>query len=271
MDSQKPEQKKSRAAIAVMGLLALIMLIIFYFQMGFIVAFFVCLALWIVFFFIYFRFLFAIALLTPTLLFLAIFAISIGLLVTANPKESSTVKSATATPTATSTPTVTATKAAENFTLVKCASKATDVPVLPPGYTNIIYSGPYSRGNTVGPDKANNVRTFSFKAQTDGTANNTMYSYTSRPGKDKNGNPLLITGDTVTMEVCNADNMANKFYSISSQKYPPAGSSTIWNLNYFSGGQYLTGPGTYRIDAYLKIGSDNWQLINRMTGITVTE
>lgn len=265
MDSQKSVQRNSNRTIGVMALLVLITLIVFYIRVGFVTAFFICLVAWIVFFFIYFRFLLAIALLTQGLIFLLILAVSIGLLLTASPKESSTAKSVTETPAATSN------KVEANFTLVACASKDTDVPAMPQGYTNIIYSGPYTPGNTVEPDKANNIRTFSFKGQTDKTEKNTMYSYTARSGTDKDGNPLLITGDTVTMEVCNADNMTNKVYSINSQTFNPAGSSTISNLNYLSGGPHLTGPSTYRIDAYLKIGSGSWQFINRTTGITVTE
>jgi hypothetical protein len=265
MDSQKSVQRNSNRAIGVMALLVLITLIVFYIRVGFVTAFFICLVAWIIFFFIYFRFLLAIALVTQGLIFLMILAVSIGLLLTASSKESSTAKSVSNTPAATSN------KAATNFTLAACASKDTDVPAMPQGYTNIIYSGPYTPGNTVGPDKANNIRTFSFKGQSDKTEKNTMYSHTARSGTDKDGNPLLITGDTVTMEVCNADNMTNKVYSINSQTFSPAGSSTTSNRNAFAGGPYLTGPGTYRIDAYLKIGSGKWQLINRMTGITVTE
>lgn len=265
MDSRKSDQHNSNSTVGIMALLALIVLVIFFLRVGFVVSFFICLAAWLIFFFIYFRFLVAIAFLIKGLLFLLILALSVALLLTANPKESSTAKSAS------NTPAATASKTAGDFTLVECASKTTDVPVMPQGYTNIIYSGPYLSGNTVGPDEANNIRTFSFKGQVDGTEKNTMYSYTARSGMDKDGNPLLITGDTVTMEACNADNMTNKVYSINSQTFRPAGADTISNRNYFSGGPYLTGPGTYRIDAYLKVGSGKWQLINRMTGITITE
>lgn len=265
MDSQKSVQRNSNRAIGVMALLVLITLIVFYIRVGFVTAFFICLVAWIIFFFIYFRFLLAIALVTQGLIFLMILAVSIGLLLTASSKESSTAKSVSNTPAATSN------KAATNFTLVACASKDTDVPVMPKGYTNIIFSGPYLSGNSVGPDKANNIRTFSFKGQADKTEKTTMYSYTTRTGTDKNGNPLLITGNTVTMEACNADNMTNKLYSINSQTFRPAGTDIIANEDYFIGGPFLTGPGTYRIDAYLKIGSGPWQLINRMTGITITE
>lgn len=265
MDSQKSDQHNSNSAIGIMASLALIFLIIVYFRVGFVVVFFIFLVAWIIFFLIYFRFLIAIALLTQALLFLSIFALSIGLLLTTSPKESSTAKFATDAPAASTS------KTTGNFTLVECASKATDAPVMPKGYTNIIYSGPYLAGNSVGPDKANNIRTFSFKGQADKTEKTTMYSYTTRTGTDKSGNPLLITGDTVTMEACNADNMTNKVYSINSQTFRPAGTNTIANDDYFTGGPYLTGPGTYRIDAYLKIGSGQWQLINRMTGITITE
>lgn len=265
MDSQKSDRPKSNSAVGIMALLALILIIIFYLRAGFIASFFIFLIVWIIFFFVYFRFLFATALLMQTLMFFLIFAISIGLLLTASPKESSTANSDTETPAATSS------KATGNFTLVECASKATDVPVMPKGYMNVIYSGPYVSGNTVGPDKANNIRTFSMKGQTEKTDKNTLYSYTARSGKDKDGNPLLITGDTVTWELCNADNMTNVVYSINSRTIRPAGSSTISNLNYFIGNSYLTGPGTYRADAYLKVGSGKWQLINKMAGIEITE
>jgi len=117
---------------------------------------------------------------------------------------------------------------------------------------------------------ANSVRTFSFKGLTDQTEKNSVYSFTEKTAKNSLGNSVSMTGDSAAIEVCNADNKAFKQVSMSSGIHTPAGKDAIGETYYLHGGPYISGPGIYRMDAYLKIGSGKWQLINRMTGITIT-
>lgn len=173
-------------------------------------------------------------------------------------------------PTFSATPTATAGTKASSFTLVSCLSSMTDTPVMPKGWTNSIYSGPLLTKSAVYPNQANNVRTFSYKGITDKTEKNSMYSFTAKTGKDKNGVTLYMTGDTAAIEVCNSENKTISYQSMLTAHHTPSGQNATANIYYLHGGSYLAGPGTYRIDAYLKIGSGKWLLINRMTGITVT-
>lgn len=252
MDFQRSNQKNSGSVTGIMALIALVILTIFYFRAGFIAAFFICLVAWIVFFLIYLRFLTGIALLTQVLLFASIFILSIGLLLTAGPKKNLTASSSPS-----STP------ATNKVVLVPCTSSLNDKPVLPKGWKSLIFSAPLQPKHYGDPVEANNVRTFSLKGLKDKTEKNDMYAVFAKSDRSS------LAGTTTMIEVCNLDNKAK--YSTTSTTWSPASKTAVEEDFYLHTNYYVAEPGIYRIDAYLKIGSGKWQLINRMTGITITE
>ncbi len=252
MDFQTSNQNSSKSTTGIMVLVAFIVLIIFYFRVGLVSSFFICLIAWIVFFLIYFRFLIGIALLAQILLFISIFILSIGLLLTAGPKANKTTSSNPS-----STP------ATNKVALVPCTSSLNDQPVLPKGWKSLIFSAPLRPKHYGDPAEANNVRTFSLKGLKDKTEKNDMYAVFAKSDRS------AMAGTTSIIEVCNLDNKAK--YSTTSTNWTPASKTVVEENFYLHTNYYVAEPGIYRIDAYLKIGSGKWQLINRMTGITITE
>lgn len=147
--------------------------------------------------------------------------------------------------------------------LADCTSTAADQPVMLEGWKATIYSAPLL-SSSPDPDKANSVRTFSYKGIKDKVEANSMYT---RIEKSDGG---MITGYDTTMEVCDSNNKASMYYT-TAYTNQAAGENVTARVHYFHGGTYLFGAGTYRVDAYIRDTSGKWHLVNRLSGINVTE
>ncbi|MFA5919455.1 MAG: hypothetical protein WC800_07965 [Candidatus Nanopelagicaceae bacterium] len=196
------------------------------------------------------------------LIFILIFALSVVFMFAAGSKDDSNKV-----PTASGS--TSSAKVVNGVTLAPCTSTLTNTPVMPKGWSNIIYAAPLNANRSADPKDATNVRTFSYKGIVDETEKNSIFSFTEKTTKTTSGYSEYMTGDSTAIEVCDENNMQNKSYGIDSG-HTPAGENTTGMTYYLHGGKYIFGPGTYRIDAYLKIGSGKWQLINRMPDITIT-
>ncbi|MEI7792398.1 MAG: hypothetical protein WCI57_02855 [Candidatus Berkelbacteria bacterium] len=152
------------------------------------------------------------------------------------------------------------------ISLSECTSTMSDIPRMLDGWKDTIYSAPYIGKGSNEVANANDVRTFSYKGLVDKTEPNSMHV---RFEKMDGG---YITGYATTMEVCNQDNKANYSYVTKYQSPTSvAGANTVASINYFHGGKYVFAPGNYRIDAYIRDTSGTWHLVDRMTGITITD
>lgn len=150
--------------------------------------------------------------------------------------------------------------------LSECTSSISDVPQMLDGWKDTIYSAPYIGEGSNEVSNANDVRTFSYKGLLNKAEPNSMHV---RFEKLDGG---YITGYATTMEVCNENNKANYSYVTKYQSPTSvAGANTVASVNYFHGGRYVFAPGNYRIDAYIKDTSGTWHLVDRMTGITITD
>lgn len=151
----------------------------------------------------------------------------------------------------------------DDVVLTDCTSTASDAPIMLDGWKSTIYSAPMKDGSA-SVSEANNVRTFSYDGIKNKTEANSMYV---RVEKNDGSN---ITGNTIIIEVCDANNKTDQFYTTKSSNQA-AGDNVVASESYLHGGQYLHGAGTYRIDSYVKTTDSKWHLINRLSDITITE
>jgi len=150
--------------------------------------------------------------------------------------------------------------------LSDCTKTINDKPQMLSGWKVTIFSAPLLTTGSNDVKNANDVKTFSFlgiKNKTDPNSINVRFE------KSDGG---YITGAATTIEVCNQNNKANynyvtKYRSISDV----ASSNAVASINFFHGGAYLFGDGTYRVDAYIRDQNNVWQLVDRMTDIKITE
>jgi hypothetical protein len=150
--------------------------------------------------------------------------------------------------------------------LSDCTGTVNDVPKMIPGWKVTIFSAPLIASGSSNLSDANNVRTFSLSGIKNKTESNTMnVRFEKEDGS-------YITGAATTIEVCNQDNKANYNY-ITKYQNPnkTAGETVVASMNYFHGGAYLFAPGTYRVDAYIKDVGGNWQLVDRLSDINITQ
>lgn len=263
MNAQGPNSKNSKLFLPIMFLLALSISIFFFARAGFVLFFWMSIIAWLLFFFFYFRFFLLMSITVQFLIFILIFALSVVFMIAAGPKDDSNNV-----PTASSG--TSSAKVVNGVTLAPCTSTLANTPVMPKGWSNITYAAPLNADRSADPKDATEVRTFSYKGIVDETEKNSIFSTTEKTTKTTSGFSEYMTGDSAAIEVCNEDNMQNENYRIDSGHNTPAGENTTGMTYYLHGGKYIFGPGTYRIDAYLKIGNGEWQLINRMSDITIT-
>lgn len=262
MNAQEPMSNNSKSPLLIMVLLALSISIFFFTRVGLVLLFWVSIIAWLLFFFFYFRFFLPLGIATQFLIFILVFALPIGFMFAAGSKDESDKIPAASSSTPTS-------KIVNGVTLAPCSSSLADMPVMPKGWSNIIYAAPLNANRSADPKDATNIRTFSYKGIVNETEKNSAFSFTEKTTKTATGYSEYMTGDSTAIEVCNENNMQNKSYGIGSG-HTPAGKNTTGMTYYLHGGKYIFGPGMYRIDAYLKVGSGEWQLINRMADITIT-
>jgi len=149
--------------------------------------------------------------------------------------------------------------------LADCTNTPSSTPKMLDGWKVTIYSAPLLATGSNEVANANNVRTFSYSGIKNKTDPNSLHA------RFEKINQGFITGYDSTIEVCNQNNQANFGYVTKNRGLSAAGENTVASTNYFHGGAYLTGPGTYRVDAYIKDLDGVWHLVDRLTGITVTE
>jgi hypothetical protein len=149
------------------------------------------------------------------------------------------------------------------ISLADCTSTISNQPTTLADWKVVIYSGPL-RSLTPTPAEANNVRTFSYQGIKNKTEANSVYADLRR------SNDNMISGYDTTIEVCNSDNKANSAY-VTKNTNSPVGEGVVASNHYLQGGAYLFGPGTYRVDAYVKDLNGTWHLLARMENITVTD
>lgn len=150
--------------------------------------------------------------------------------------------------------------------LSDCTRTTNDAPKMLPGWKVTIFSAPLIASGSSNLSEANNVKTFSYSGIKNKTEANTMNI------RFEKADGSYITGAATTIEVCNQNNKANYSYVTKYQnsKYV-ASATTVASINYFHGGAYLFGPGTYRVDAYIKDVGGDWQLVDRLNDIKITD
>ncbi|MFA6008191.1 MAG: hypothetical protein WC784_06170, partial [Candidatus Shapirobacteria bacterium] len=149
--------------------------------------------------------------------------------------------------------------------LAPCTSTLADTPKMLDAWKVTIYSAPLLTTGSNEVANANNIRTFSYSGIKNKTEPNSLHTRFEKVDYS------FITGYDSTMELCNQDNMGSFNYVTKNRGQSAAGDNTVASVNFLHGGSYLFGPGTYRVDAYIKDLSGVWHLVDRMTGITITE
>lgn len=236
--------EKNRWLLIVL-LLVLIFLLIIFFRFGFVLNFWLSLALWLVFGGIYYFWRQTSCILW--IIFVVVFVFNLMVAINIFPGLK-IVKSSTG-------------KSGSASSLVSCTSKASDQPQSISGYTSSMYSQTMS-GNSI---VDNGIRTFSLAELRGKSVGSDIYY---RLAKEPQGPMVGIKG---LIEVC--DNATNKSLSSGTTKdstTTPGGENTWGMIYYMHGGNYPHGTGDYRIDAYANV-SGSWVLVNRMTGITITD
>ncbi len=154
-------------------------------------------------------------------------------------------------------------KSADGIALTTCTSTASDTPVMLDGWKSTIYSAALI-SNSPDPDKANNIRSFSYSGIKSKTEKNSIYA------RIEKADGSYISGYGIGMEACSADNKTTASYAISNDDNV-ASDNVVASVHYFHGGRYLHGPGAYRVDIYVKTLDGKWHLIDRLSDITITE
>jgi len=246
---KKIKEKLNRLALLLL-LLALISAIIAVIKIGFVLWFWILLIIWIVIFCLYFfTTIFKISLyfwIAFVIWFIFSFLMSFGVIFNNSKATSKSYEKI------------------NGIAVSDCTSTMSDTPQMLDGFKASIYSAALL-SDTPNPDKANNVRTFSLNGIKNKTEANSMYTRI-----EKNDQNEYISGYDTTMEVCNENNKASYSY-VTKSETTPIGENVVASVHYFHGGTYLFGPGLYRVDAYIKDLAGKWHLVNRVSGITVTE
>lgn len=147
--------------------------------------------------------------------------------------------------------------------LSDCTSTINDQPKMIDGWKSTIYSAELN-SNSPDPDKANNVKTFSYNGIKNKTEKNSVYNRIEKIDGS------YITGYGTTIEACTADNKTAYYYT-TADTTSVASENVVASVHYLHGGKYLHGSGDYRIDAYIKTTDGKWHLVDRMTGIKITD
>ena len=155
-------------------------------------------------------------------------------------------------------------KSADRIILNTCTSTANDKPSALVGWKSTIYFAPLSKTTSSDANKTNNVCTFSYLSIKNKADKNSIYSRIEKSDES------YITEFGTTIGACTADNKTTKSYTTADTDYV-ANDNVVASTHYIHGGNYLHGPGDYRIDVYVKTLDNKWHLIDRMSGIKVTE
>ncbi len=155
-------------------------------------------------------------------------------------------------------------KTADGIYLATCTSTANDKPQMVSGFKSTLYAAIMDKSTSNNSRVDNGVRTFSYSGITNKTDKNSLYSRIEKTDESS------IEGYGAVMEVCTtSDNKTNLSYATVDATYK-AGQNVVATESYLHGGKYLHGAGNYRIDVYLRTLDNKWHLIDRLTGITVT-
>ena len=246
--------KKDKARVALFMLPLLISLVLLIIKIGFSLWFWLILVFWVIIFIVFFA-----KFLKHTLVFVWLIAMSFSIFIvfTFSILVSYGVIFANKTANTSSTK-------SKEIVLADCTSKLSDTPKMVDSWKSTIFAAPLI-SPTPDPDQANSVRTFSYAGIKNKTEANSLYVRIERSDPSS-----YITGYGTTMEACDANNKATKSYT-TAQEDRVAGDTTTATIHYFHGGGYLHSTGDYRVDIYLKTLDGKWHLIDRMTGITITE
>lgn len=254
---QRLKEDSQFLLIMMMALVAII-LVLFFFWAGLVALFFIGLVIWVVYVFFYLRVLFKISFTFRVVVYVLLLLVTIGLLYKAVPdrfhlgSKKATVKNGTV---------------VNGITLVPCSRTTADKPAKIAGLDTDLYSAPLKE-NSADPEQANNVRTFSLKGLNGKTEANSFFAHF-----DMTDNSPIVGYDD-GMEVCNADNKTNVIYNIASNDSTDivTEDNITGRTHYFHGGKYITAPGIYRVDQFVRDKTDGqWKLVNRVEGITITE
>lgn len=148
--------------------------------------------------------------------------------------------------------------------VASCTKTASDQPQPLPDWKVDIYSAPLTSPAAT-PDKANNIRTFSYNGIKNKTETNSMYA------EIRKTDGSTLDGYNTTMEVCNTNNKASYWDVTANTKGVIEANQGITAKGHaLHAGVYLFEPGTYRIDIYIKDLNGKWNLVDRMSNIEVT-
>ena len=230
-------KKDSKFAMLLLLILVLILMILFAILAGFTLWFWIMLVVFAAFFYM-FRVLFKASFLGTIMIFIVFFVLTITWVVRgAISKNDSSTSSGG---------------------LVACTSTASDVPTTIAGYKASMFSQPVSYEGTADTG----VRTFSIKELDASTGNDIFFNITRIDGG-------FITGTKGLIEVCNEDNMTQKYSSTKDSITDGASSTAMGSTYYMHGNDKITVPGTYRVDGYANVDG-TWKLVGRISGITAT-
>jgi hypothetical protein len=240
----------SKKKVLVFTILAIISLLFCIIMIGISIGFWIVLILWIIFFLLFF--------VRPAVAALNIYIIAITIILVLSMLISFRVIFSDSTSVASGE------KSPEGVLIEDCTSTINDQPQSFDNWKASVYSAPLEDKSSDGSKYANNVRTFSYSAIKNKTSDSDIYARIEKTDGS------YISGAITTMEACDANNKATKYYTTSNND-SAAGENVVASIHYFHGGSYLHGVGDYRVDVYVKPAGGSWHLINRMTGIKITE
>lgn len=230
-------KKDPKFAMLVLLGIALILMILFVILVGFTLWFWLFLVVWIAFFF-RFKVLFAASFLTCVMIFLAFFTLTLSQVISgAVGKSSSSSGSA----------------------LVPCTSTIADSPTIISGYKATMFAQPVDYSGFAD----SGVRTFSIKELDAKTGNDIFFRFERSDGSFMPGVKGLI-------EVCNSDNMTQKYSSTKDSTTTGASDKALAITYFMNGNDKITEPGTYRVDAYANTDG-SWKLVGRTLAVTATK
>jgi energy-coupling factor transporter transmembrane protein EcfT len=143
--------------------------------------------------------------------------------------------------------------------LVSCTSTASDQPTTISGYKATVFAQPVNYSGTAD----DGTRTFSIKSLDAKTGEDVFFHIEKADGG-------FITGTKGLIEVCNSNNMTQKYSSTADSITDGASSTALSATYYMHGNDKVTTPGTYRVDGYANVDG-TWKLVGRVSNITVTE
>lgn len=155
---------------------------------------------------------------------------------------------------------------AEGNKYVQCFKTAADTPAGRPGWVGQLYSAPLKNESSERGTKDNGVREFSLAKMIEKTGDSVYYRLERTGFAEKE----FVTGAKLILEICDDNNKTSEFYSVTNNKLQPAGDKISASVLHMHNNPKVFRPGKYRVDALINVDG-NWELVNRIEGITIRE